>query len=82
MTKFEPGKEIKMLICEQMGEDLDHSVCAELSRYMAECPDCKVYYDSVKKIIKLYRTCEHEQEVPDEVSDRLFKVLNLKPDPE
>ncbi len=78
MIKFEPSKEIKVIICDQMGEDIDNPICEKLAQYMEECPDCKVYYDSVRKVIKLVRSCEEEQSVPEDVSDRLFKVLNLK----
>ncbi len=80
MTPFNPDKEIKKLICDQMGADLDDQVCEELQQYMDECPECKVLFDSVNKVVKLYRHYEEDQDVPEDVSRRLFKVLNLKPE--
>ena len=77
MKEFKPDKQIKLMICEQMGEDIDHPVCEELSRFMEECPECKVYFDSVKKIVKMYRQCEQDQDIPDAVSQRLIKTLKL-----
>ncbi|MBT3251292.1 MAG: hypothetical protein HN729_09250 [Candidatus Marinimicrobia bacterium] len=78
MSTFNPDKEITHLICEQMGGDIDKQACEELQRYMEECPDCKVYFDSVTKVVKMYRKCDEEQDVPEDVTNRLFKVLNLK----
>ncbi|MBC8478905.1 MAG: hypothetical protein H8D46_00455 [FCB group bacterium] len=82
MIKFQPGEEIKSMICEQMGDDMDNPLCEELTQYMEECPECKVYYDSVKKVVKLYKICEQEKELPEDISDRLFKVLHLNRDKE
>jgi len=45
---------------------------------MEECPECKVFYDTMQRSVKLYRVVEGECKVPDDVSDRLFKVLNLE----
>ncbi len=44
---------------------------------MEECPECKVYYDTIQRSVKLYRVVENECELPDSVSERLFKVLDL-----
>jgi len=78
MSAFNPDKEIKHLICEQMGEDIDADACEQLKQYMEECPECKVLFDSVNKVVKIYRVCDKEKDVPEDVSKRLFKVLNLK----
>ncbi len=78
MITFKPAEEIKSLLCDQMGEDFNQPACEQLKKYMEECPECKVYYDSIKKVVKLYRVTDENQEIPDDVSDRLFKVLNLK----
>ncbi|NOZ08345.1 MAG: hypothetical protein GXO91_05655 [FCB group bacterium] len=81
MIKFKPAEEIKALLCEQMGEDYNQPACEKLKQYMEECPECKVYYDSIKKVIKLYRVTDETREIPEDVSDRLFKVLHLKKEP-
>ncbi len=76
-TKHEHSKDILKLVEEQLGRDVDGELISDLSNHMEECPDCKVYIDSVRQTIKLYRVSEKEQSIPDDVSDRLFKVLNL-----
>lgn len=62
----------------QLGKDFNSNIIEEVVQHMEECPDCKIYVDSVQQTIKLYRTTEKEQSIPVEVSDRLFKVLNLQ----
>lgn len=62
----------------QLGKDFNAAIIEEVAQHMEECPDCKIYVDSVQQTIKLYRTTEKQQSIPDDVSDRLFKVLNLK----
>ncbi len=62
---------------EQLGNDFDSEVVAEVAEHMQNCPDCKIYVDSVKQTIKLYRVTECDTSVPADVSDRLFKVLKL-----
>lgn len=64
-------------LCEALGEDFDSPVCKELERHVAECPECRVIFDTVKKVVYLYRAVEKPEAVPPEVEERLFRVLNL-----
>ena len=77
MTTHKHDKEFKDLMCGQMGDDIDAPICEEIMKHLEYCPDCKVHFDSVKKVVKIYKTSEPEQDVPDDVSNRLFKVLKL-----
>ena len=58
--------------------DLEAAVCAELEAHLAACPDCRVMVDTVRKTIYLYRS-EAPQELPPDVEERLYRVLNLEP---
>lgn len=66
-------------ISEQLGSDYDKEIVAEVAEHMKNCPDCKIYVDSVRQTIKLYRVSESDTSVPEDVSDRLFKQLKLDP---
>jgi len=57
---------------------MDARIIEEVAKHMEECPDCRIFVDSVKQTIKLYRVTEKETSIPDDVSERLFKVLDLK----
>ncbi len=65
-------------ICEIMGEDLDAPLCEEVIEHLNACPTCKVYLDTVKKTVFLCREVECPEELPQEVNDRLLKVLHLE----
>ncbi len=66
------------LVQNHLGRDLDEKVKGELKQHMEDCPDCKVYVDSVKETVKLYKSIDDATDIPSDVSDRLFKVLDLK----
>jgi predicted anti-sigma-YlaC factor YlaD len=66
------------LVEDYLGEDYEREVVDEVRKYMEECPECRIFIDSVKDTIKLYRVTQTEESIPDDVSDRLFKKLNLK----
>jgi hypothetical protein len=43
---------------------------------MANCPNCRAVVNTMEKTITLYRSTGRT-EVPQDVQDRLYKVLNL-----
>lgn len=69
--------ELQKKICMDFGADIGSELCREVGLLMEECPECKVYYDTMQRSVKLYRVVENECELPESVSERLFKVLNL-----
>lgn len=56
--------------------DLDPTLCAEIERHMAECGNCRVVVDTLRKTVSLYRIHAHE-EVPPDTKERLYAVLKL-----
>jgi predicted anti-sigma-YlaC factor YlaD len=61
----------------QLGEDFDSEILEDVAKHLENCPDCRVYYDSVKQIVKIYRVTETETDIPSDVSERLFKILKI-----
>jgi anti-sigma factor RsiW len=57
--------------------DLHPELCAEIERHLAECGDCRIVVDTLRKTIMLYRAYGHE-EVPDDAKARLVAVLALE----
>jgi len=60
-----------------MGEDFDNPACQEVLEHLKQCPTCKVYYDTTKKTVLLCRENDCPEKLPDDVNNRLLKVLNL-----
>lgn len=63
-------------ICEELGENIDAPLCAEIQEHLKDCPKCCAYVDSIKKTVSFYRKLIDE-DVPSEVDSRLWKILNL-----
>jgi anti-sigma factor RsiW len=57
--------------------DLQPELCAEIDRHLAECGNCRVVVDTLRKTVMLYRIYGHE-EVPDDAKARLFAVLEIE----
>jgi len=72
------NKSVKHLIEEQFGEDYDAELIQEVAKHLKDCPDCKIYIDSVQETIELYRETENKQDLPESISKRLIKVLKLE----
>ena len=64
-------------ICDFMGENIDSRACQEVMDHLKMCPTCKVYIDTVKKTVTLCRDMEDDKKLPEDVNNRLYKVLNL-----
>lgn len=56
--------------------ELPAALCVELEAHLAECPDCRVMVDTMRKTIVLYRA-QSPGELPADVKHRLYRVLKL-----
>lgn len=56
---------------------LQEELCRELELHLAECDNCRVVVDTLKKTISLYHSSSADDEVPWDVRERLFKRLEL-----
>jgi anti-sigma factor RsiW len=57
--------------------ELEAALCAQLEAHLADCPDCRVMVDTVRRTIILYRS-QPAPELPSDVQDRLYRVLKLE----
>jgi predicted anti-sigma-YlaC factor YlaD len=52
-------------------------LCRKLERHLAECEDCRIVVDTLRKTVYLYHS-NTETDLPGPVRERLFKRLNLE----
>ncbi len=71
-----PCPEILERICTELKENIDSPICQDLKKHLDDCPDCRAYVDSLKKTVYLYRQLPDEA-LPEDVQNRLFRVLKL-----
>ena len=64
-------------LSEYVDGTLDDSLCLEIDRHLADCENCRIVLDSLRKTISLYKTTSQQAGVPEGVRERLFHRLNL-----
>ena len=64
------------ILSEYLDGELGPELCDEIERHMAECGNCRVMVDTLRKTIILYRDYGH-QPLPEDAKARLYAVLNL-----
>ncbi len=65
------------LLSDYLDGELSDELCAEIERHVAECGNCRIVVDTLRKTILLYRAYGHE-EVPDDAKARLYTVLEIE----
>ncbi|OQY31824.1 MAG: hypothetical protein B6I38_05280 [Anaerolineaceae bacterium 4572_5.1] len=56
---------------------LGSELCDEIERHMADCEDCRVVVDTLKKTVYLYHETSTLVKIPVDVRERLFQRLDL-----
>ncbi len=64
-------------LSEYLEGDLAPELCAEIERHLADCGDCRIVVDTLRKTIMLYRAYGHA-EVPADAKARLVAVLEVE----
>ena len=58
--------------------DLDPLLCDEIERHMADCENCQIVINTLKKTVELYHLTAEDPSLPSDVRTRLFHELNLE----
>lgn len=56
---------------------LQMTLCQELERHLAECENCRIVVDTLRKTVYLVHSTNEPEDVPADVRARLFKCLDL-----
>lgn len=65
-------------ICKQLEEDIGAPICEDLMVQFQEHPECKKYFESVQKMVKLYRECSPKVPLSMQMKNNLIAKLKLK----
>jgi predicted anti-sigma-YlaC factor YlaD len=76
MAHLHDCKDLLEPLSDYISGDAAESLCAEIEAHMAECEDCRVMVDTLKKTILLYRAVKSD-ELPGDVRRRLYQRLDL-----
>lgn len=58
--------------------ELEAELCAEIEEHVAECVNCRIVVDTLKRTVTLYHDHGHEP-LPEDVKTRLLAALDLTP---
>jgi anti-sigma factor (TIGR02949 family) len=64
-------------LSEYIDGELPPELCQEIEQHLAGCDNCRVVLNTTKRTIDLVQMPVAQEEVPDDVRERLFKRLNL-----
>lgn len=72
-------REMLSSLSEYLDGELEAELCAAIESHLAECKNCRIVVDTLRKTITLYHQhAEQDLSMPEEVHLRLFKRLNLE----
>lgn len=64
-------------LSEYVDGTLETVICAEIEQHMAECENCRIVVDTLRKTVTLYQMTNDPPDVPEDVRERLFHRLDL-----
>ena len=64
-------------ISEYVNGNLASELCAELEQHLADCENCRIVVDTLRKTIYLVHANNDKADLPADVRDRLYRSLNL-----
>lgn len=66
-------------LSEYVDGELSEELCQEIENHTAECQNCRVVVDTLRKTVSLYHDSAAESaEIPVEMRTKLFKTLHLE----
>lgn len=75
-----PGAGHCMRMLSVLSDHLDRNgkrrLCKRIEEHLKECPECRMYVDTMRKTVVLYRSLGDEK-VPAPVERRLFRTIRL-----
>lgn len=57
--------------------DLAQALCAEIERHLAECENCRVVVNTLRKTVEIVHQTSAEEPLPEGVHERLLACLQL-----
>ncbi len=79
MSENEHCKQLLGSLSDYIDGALQEELCALIDQHLAECEDCRVVVNTLRKTVDLYRVSgEAGEPLPEDVRQRLFFHLNLE----
>ena len=77
MSRMDCCEKFLQQICDELAEDINSELCEKLRNHLEVCQDCRNQVMSMRRTVNLFK-CLKEKEVPRDIHERLFKLLNVE----
>ena len=78
-TDHKKCKSLLGFLSDYVDGNLSDELCHEIEDHAADCENCRIVVDTLRKTILLYQqTASEPVEISGEMRDQLFKTLNLE----
>ncbi|MCJ7626418.1 MAG: zf-HC2 domain-containing protein [Anaerolineaceae bacterium] len=78
MLNHDNCHELMDVFSEYIDGDLKKKLCDEIERHLADCENCSIVVNTLRKTVELYQVTSEPAELPDDMRQRLYVHLNLE----
>lgn len=78
MRHAENCRDLLASISDYVDGSAGDEVCLEIERHLADCQDCQIMVDTLRKTIYLYHATSEPPAMPEDVRQRLYQRLDLE----
>ncbi len=77
MTERSSCQDLLQRLSAYIDNEASKAICEEIERHLAECDNCRIMLDTLRKTISLYQIVDTADEIPNEIQERLLKTLTI-----
>lgn len=77
MPHDENCRQLVEMLSDYVDGELAKDLCTELEKHLADCENCRVVVDTLRKTVYLYRVASSSPSLPTDVRERLYRCLDL-----
>lgn len=78
MSTDQHCKDLLGTLSDYIDGTLKQELCAELEKHLSGCSNCRIVVDTLRKTVELYHESGEEEDIPEEIRQRLYLRLNLE----
>jgi anti-sigma factor (TIGR02949 family) len=71
-------RELLGSLSEYVDGELSESLCLELEHHLADCEDCRIMVDTLRKTVYLYHATAEAENIPQDIRERLYQSLKIE----
>jgi predicted anti-sigma-YlaC factor YlaD len=78
MTEHSSCHDLLQGLSAYIDNEASKAICEKIDRHLAECDNCRIMLNTLRKTISLYQIVDTADEMPNEIQERLLKTLAIE----